>query len=83
MKPIQFVGYGLLLIFVTLKLIDKIAWPWWQVLIPLWGPLALGYSLIGIGKALTWRTLRSMSPEERARHKAQQALRQLFKGIKP
>lgn len=38
---------GLLtLVFITLKLIGVIDWAWWQVLLPLWGPLAL---VIGIG----------------------------------
>lgn len=30
----------LTLIFITLKLIDKINWSWWWVLSPLWAPLA-------------------------------------------
>jgi len=33
---------GLLtIVFITLKLCDVIAWSWWWVLAPLWGPLAL------------------------------------------
>lgn len=30
------------LIFVTLKLTGVIAWFWWWVLLPFWGPIALG-----------------------------------------
>lgn len=37
---------GLLLI--GLKLGKVIAWPWWQVLLPLWGPLALVIVIIVI-----------------------------------
>ena len=31
----------LLVVFITLKLVDKIDWSWWWVLAPLWGPFAL------------------------------------------
>lgn len=31
----------LTLIFVTLKLLDVIAWSWWWVLAPLWIPVAI------------------------------------------
>ena len=27
--------------FITLKLCNVIAWPWWQVLLPLYAPIAL------------------------------------------
>lgn len=38
---------GLLaIVFITLKLIDKIDWSWWWVLSPLWIPCAV---VIGIG----------------------------------
>jgi hypothetical protein len=34
--------FGLLaIVFITLKLTDYIAWSWWWVLSPLWGPLAI------------------------------------------
>lgn len=34
---------GLLtIVFIVLKLIDKIDWSWWWVLSPLWLPLAVG-----------------------------------------
>lgn len=36
------------LIFVTLKLTGFIAWSWWWVTVPFWGPLAI---LIGLGLA--------------------------------
>lgn len=30
--------FGLLtIVFIVLKLIDVISWPWWQVLAPAWG----------------------------------------------
>ena len=38
---------GLLtIVFITLKLLDKIDWSWWWVLSPLWLPIALA---AGIG----------------------------------
>lgn len=38
---------GLLgLIFIVLKLIGAIDWSWWLVLLPIWGPIALGLVLI-------------------------------------
>lgn len=38
--------FGLLtLIFITLKLLDKIDWSWWWVLAPIWIPVGL---LLGI-----------------------------------
>lgn len=34
--------FGLLaIVFITLKLTNVIAWSWWWVLSPLWGPMAL------------------------------------------
>lgn len=46
------VGFlGLLtLIFITLKLTGTIAWSWWLVLLPFYGPIALacGFMLITI-----------------------------------
>ena len=34
--------FGLLaIVFITLKLTGYIAWSWWWVLSPLWGPLAI------------------------------------------
>lgn len=32
--------------FVGLKLAGIIGWPWWAVLLPLWGPLALVAALV-------------------------------------
>ncbi len=31
---------GLTILFVGLKLTDKIKWSWWAVTAPIWGPLA-------------------------------------------
>lgn len=47
--------FGLLaIVFITLKLTSVIAWSWWWVLFPLWGPVAFVLSLgvlvlIGLG----------------------------------
>jgi len=32
---------GLALLFIALKLLDKIDWSWWWVLAPLWMPITL------------------------------------------
>jgi len=46
---IQFGKFGTLLtlLFITLKLIGEITWPWLWVLSPLWMPFAIGFSIIG------------------------------------
>jgi hypothetical protein len=48
------VGFmGLLaLIFITLKLTGYITWSWWLVTLPLWGGVALIFSLFIIGPVL-------------------------------
>lgn len=39
--------FGLLaIVFITLKLTNVIAWSWWWVLLPLWGPVAFVLSLV-------------------------------------
>ena len=39
--------FGLLaIVFITLKLTNVIAWSWWWVLLPLWGPVAFMLSLV-------------------------------------
>ena len=41
---------GLLtIVFVTLKLCKVIAWSWWWILAPMWIPLTLVLSIIGLG----------------------------------
>lgn len=50
---ISFLGL-LTIVFITLKLTNVIAWSWWWVLLPLWGPVAFMLSLgvlvlIGLG----------------------------------
>ncbi len=46
--------FGLLaIVFITLKLLEKIDWSWWWVLAPLWFPFALflvvfTFSIIGL-----------------------------------
>ena len=37
----------LTLIFITLKLIGKIAWSWWWVLSPIWIPMGLMFAVVG------------------------------------
>lgn len=52
--------FGLLqLIFITLKLIDKIDWSWWVVFAPTWLPFSAFVGLMvvaaGIGLCRAWR----------------------------
>jgi len=61
--------FGLLqLIFITLKLIDKIDWSWWLVLAPTWLPLLLfiGFMVVGMGIGLcrAWRKSREAAKSE-------------------
>lgn len=37
----------LTVLFVGLKLCDKINWSWWWVLAPLWGPFAIAFVVMG------------------------------------
>ena len=41
MKPYHFLSYGLLFLFITLKLIGKIDWSWWWITAPAWGTFLL------------------------------------------
>ena len=43
---------ALTLIFIVLKLVDVIAWSWWLVLLPMWGPLLILIALAIIVGAL-------------------------------
>lgn len=61
--------FGMLqLIFITLKLIDKIDWSWWWVLTPTWLPFLLfvGFMVIaaGIGLCRAWRKSREATKSE-------------------
>ncbi len=42
-------GIGILgvlgIVFITLKLVGVITWPWWVVLLPLYGPVVLGLAI--------------------------------------
>lgn len=41
--------FGLLAVaFIVLKLTGVIAWSWWWVLAPLWGPLALSLAIVAV-----------------------------------
>mgnify|MGYP000909231037 CR=1 FL=1 len=46
----------LLVVFVVLKLIGVIAWPWWWVLSPVWIPAGL-VLLVLLGKWIAFRIL--------------------------
>ena len=39
------------IVFLILKLIDKIDWSWWWVTCPLWGPIALVFAIGAIALA--------------------------------
>ena len=61
--------FGLLqLIFITLKLIDKIDWSWWWVLAPTWGPVLvfIGFMVAAaaIGLCRAWRKSRESAKLE-------------------
>ena len=61
--------FGMLqLIFITLKLIDKIDWSWWWVLAPTWLPflLFIGFMVVGMGIGLcrAWRKSREATKSE-------------------
>lgn len=47
-KGIGFLGM-LTLIFIVLKLIGTITWPWYLVLAPLWAPAAIVIGVLAIG----------------------------------
>lgn len=46
----------LFLIFLTLKLTNFIAWSWWWVTAPIWGPIAFALVLLLI--TMPWKLLR-------------------------
>ena len=48
---VGFMGF-LALIFITLKLTGYITWSWWLVTLPLWGGVALIFSLLIIGPVM-------------------------------
>lgn len=42
--------FGILgIVFVTLKLLGHITWPWWLVTAPFWGPFVLGVLIFVVG----------------------------------
>ena len=52
--------FGVLaIVFIVLKLVGVIDWSWWYVLLPLWGPAAVGIAaammllLVAITRVLT------------------------------
>lgn len=61
--------FGMLqLIFITLKLIDKIDWSWWWVLAPTWLPFLafIGFMVVGMGIGLcrAWRKSQEAAKSE-------------------
>lgn len=46
----------LTIIFVIAKIMGKIDWPWWLVLLPTWGPLALLLAIL-VGFGIVWLIL--------------------------
>ena len=48
------IGTILFLIFMTLKLTGDIDWSWWWVTAPLWIPLALGITIMGIATLIAF-----------------------------
>lgn len=44
---IGFLGL-LTVVFITLKLLGKIAWSWWWVLSPIWIPVLIGTTILGL-----------------------------------
>jgi hypothetical protein len=52
------IGLGglLFVVFLVLKLTNVIAWSWWWVTAPLWGPLALAlilFAIVGFGALIS------------------------------
>jgi hypothetical protein len=45
--PVTFPGV-LTIVFVTLRLLDKIDWSWWWVLSPMWISAALSLAVFGV-----------------------------------
>ena len=52
MSDIRYSGPGFLtllgLLFIGLKLGSVITWSWWWVLLPIYGPFALGFGLVAL-----------------------------------
>jgi hypothetical protein len=45
---------ALFLLFLTLKLTGVIAWSWWWVTAPLWGPVVVVLVILGVIWFLVW-----------------------------
>lgn len=65
------------LLFVALKLTGLIEWSWWWVLAPSWGVFAIGL----LGLAMQGAAWLLMNEQERARHRAIKALRNLVDAL--
>lgn len=66
-NPLPLVLHLFTLLFVGLKLTNAIAWSWWLVLLPSYGPFTVGVVLLSIGAAIRQWTLWRATPQERAR----------------
>lgn len=60
MRRLTVLLFGLL--FVALKLTDKIAWSWWVVLAPLW----VGHAIVAFAACVQVILWLMMTPQERA-----------------
>jgi len=45
-------------VLVTLKLSGSISWPWWQILLPFWGPAII------LGVFVMWAIFAALSSEK-------------------
>lgn len=45
---------ALAILFIALKLLDKIDWSWWLVLSPIWIPIVFGIIVFIIFLSLVW-----------------------------
>jgi hypothetical protein len=46
----------LMIIFITLKLLGKIAWSWWWIISPMWIPAVILLLIVIICIILDWKT---------------------------
>lgn len=52
MSPLGFFLAGIGVLFVGLKLTGYITWSWWLVLLPIYGPLAVGVAVLILAGAI-------------------------------
>lgn len=71
--------WGLQLVFITLKLLDKINWEWWLVLIPL--EIAGGFVMLVLLLNLVWGVCHKSAMKDPS-YAAQYRLKQLSEKLK-